>query len=143
REKAAHVNRRVVEIICEKLRDDPRVAINTIHQATLITIDNEITLRFKKLRRDYRAINTRTRRVELLWHKNMKPFPGDFEKWINVTFGWIMGDAGSIKDLSIVFELHDRVEWRFEVTGSGATVQQITQLPLVETTEETPVYVAK
>lgn len=131
REKAAHVNRRIVEIICNKLENDPSVVIYTKHQSTLITIDNKITLRFKKLNGQRRTMSIKTARVKGLWHRNMKPFEGDFDDWINVAFGWQFGTAGTIIELLIVFEFDDELQWYIDITGGMQAVTQApTQLPL-------------
>lgn len=119
-DKAVFLNRRIGELLCEALTDDPNVAINTIHRATLITINNEITLRCKKLNRHLRPMNIKTRRVVDTWYRNNRPFPGDFERWINVTFGWKPGPLGMIQGLHIVFEYGDKLEWAFELTDSGS-----------------------
>jgi hypothetical protein len=131
RERAAFLNRRIIEKICKALEVDQNAAINVVQQSTLVTINNEIPLRFKKLNGAMRAMNIKTRRVKKLWHKNMKPLPGAFENWINVTFGWQLGFTGAIKRLAVVFEFGDVLQWYIPVSGDDMQDAPLTQLPLL------------
>ncbi len=75
RERAVFLNRRVVELVCEALEDDPNVDRHDIEQTTIITINDEITIRFKMLDQNLRPMNTITHRVDSLWRHNMQLLP--------------------------------------------------------------------
>jgi hypothetical protein len=142
REKAAYINRRVVELICQELENDPEAYINPIHQSITVTIQG-ITLRFKKANHEGRPMNIKTPRVEALWYQNTKPLPGEFEQWINVSFTWQLNAVGNIKSASIVFELGDKIEWFFSVNEDGVQhAPQNVPLPIVVEGVEPAPYVA-
>lgn len=147
REKATFLNRKVIERICAKLETDANVVITSAHQTKLITINNEIMLRFKKLTRYLRPMSIQTQRVERLWYENenenQSGLPGEFAQWINVTFGWELSKAGAIRQLAIVSEFRNTLDWFISVTD-GAVQHVPVQLALqpVEDANEPAVYVA-
>jgi len=144
RERATFLNRRAVERICKALDGNPDVVITFSHQSILITINNQITLRFKKLSRFRRTMSIRTTRVKRLWYKNMQSLPGQFEEWINVTFGWRLSGTGTITELAVVNEFNDQLQWIILITDDGGQQTLPNQLPLpVLPSNEPDVFVAK
>lgn len=144
RERANFLNRRIIELICEALENDPFVVITPSNQTKIITVKDEITLRFKKLNRKLRPINTKTHRVKLLWHQNARPLPGDFQQWINLTFGWQLSRTGSLIQLAVVNELGDRLEWFIPVANERIEEVLSSQMSLFGTEVTEPeVYTAK
>lgn len=142
RERSTFLNRRAVERICEALEGHPNVVITKRYGATIMTLNDEITLRFKKLNRRFRASNIRTIRVRDLWHRN-QPLGGAFEDWINVTFGWRLDRGGMITDLAIVNEHGDRLAWIIRLTDEVVSEAEQVQTTFVgaRDAEETPVFV--
>lgn len=130
RERATFLNRRVLERICEDLEHDTNVVITETHQTKIVTIRNEITLRFKKLDSGSRAMSIKTRRVKRLWYGNQPTLPGQFSEYINVTFGWQLSHAGSIKDILIVNEYQDSICWIIKVRDGKVEEGLPTQIPL-------------
>lgn len=144
REKSMFLNRRIVERICDALDGHPKVAIRRRYWTAVVTINNEIVLRFKKLNEKFRTSNIKTRRVVDLWHRN-RPLGGEFERWINVTFGWQMDRTGMIAELALVNELGNRPEWIIRLVDEGVVqaLQTQSQFTITNIEGETPVFVAK
>ncbi len=144
-DKAVFMNRRMGELLKAALSNDPNVSINEIHRSKLFTIKNdvneiEITLRCKKLNKNRRTMNIRTPRNRRIWHQNQRAIPGFFEQSINVTLGWLSGPAGTPKELNIVFELHDRLEWHFQIDGNGVPYELPAQGQLFDVVDEPAPY---
>jgi hypothetical protein len=144
RERAVYLNRRIIERICNALEGRPGVVITKQHQAILITINNQITLRFKKLNRERRTMSTPTRRVRLLWYENI-PLPGEFEEWINVTCGWLLSNAGTLLEVAVINEYNNELNWLIVASDEAEAQPMPVQLPLapVQPSDEPQVYIAK
>lgn len=142
-EKSTFLNRRVIEIVKHNLENDSNAVFTPSHQSHLLTIEDKITLRFKKLDRRGRPMNIPTSRVKRLWHHNEKLLPGDFEEWINVTVGWKLTAVGTIHELLIVSDLGNGNRWTIPISEDGVITPENHPLQLPIFDAEVPAYSAR
>lgn len=141
-ERATFLNRRIIEHVCSDLGSDSNVVISKRY-SVCITINNEITIRFKKLDWQFRPMSTKTWHVKRVWYNNAPLNNGDFENWINLSFGWKLNTAGAIIDLGLVNEYGDRVSWAIHLGNDGTGDQLVAQEPLFPSDDGTPSYTVK
>lgn len=144
RERACHINRRAVQLVCEELEDDDNVIVYPSNQTTYIIVENKVLVRFKKLDANMRPMNQPTKQNDAFWYKNQRPsqlhLSGEFDDWCNVTFGWQTTRLGVINALYLVNEFGNKLHWSIQVNEEGVQESMIAEVPLpfVEEVEESP-----
>lgn len=137
-ERSVFLQRRCTELVGEALEGDYNVSTYESHMTVCFVFFEQISVRFKKLDSNKRPMNVQTKRNKDLWFKQSQPLlPGDFKRWVNITFGWQLDRfTGAIISLHVVNEFGNKIAWEFEVDMDSAVISSVSQEEFVFGSEE-------
>lgn len=134
RTKATLLHNLVVNEICKRLENDPRIRIVEQYETITLVIDEKLFGRFKKLNDEGLASNIQTDRSDAIINQQLELAFPDVPAITGIDIGYVIDAAWSTFDsLSVVCRKNDAIKWLIEFESVLETAHS--HSPVVEMVE--------